>query len=207
MNLQEQTGMQSQTQMPKHMQLPQGRPNRLQRFRRASRPVVALMGALLLILTLGSQTPEKPKEGAKKPTPTETPAKKSPAVKLNPLEQKFVEDLTNSTLVGKWRLVKDGTLGEEREEKYNIRAVKKVGGDFWIISARVRYGKRDVTLPVPVKVYWGGDTPIISITNVGLPGLGTYTARVMIYGGYYTGTWSGPGHGGFLTGTIVKEES
>jgi hypothetical protein len=130
---------------------------------------------------------------------------KPPAAALNDLERKFQETLSNATLAGKWRLVADGKLGEEREETYTLGAVRKLSGDLWVIQARIQYADKDVTLPVPVRVVWAGDTPVISITDAGLPGLGKYTARVMVYNGLYTGTWFAPDHGGFLTGRVVKE--
>ena len=123
------------------------------------------------------------------------------------LEKKFRETLNGATMLGRWREVKEGSLGEEKEERYTIRGVTKGTGDIWILLAQVQFGKKDVTLPVPVNVHWAGDTPVISITNAGLPGLGTYTARVLIYDNLYTGTWSGPGHGGFLSGTILRENA
>jgi hypothetical protein len=123
---------------------------------------------------------------------------------LSSLEKQFAETLSGATLAGRWRVVKDGKLGEEADERYEIRSVQKVGGDLWSISARIQYGGKDLTIPVPVKVYWAGDTPVISITKAGLPGLGTYSARVMIYQGTYTGSWFGTGHGGFLSGTVTK---
>jgi hypothetical protein len=143
---------------------------------------------------------------AKKPQEAK-PAEKSseePAAKLNALEKQFQETMTNAVLAGKWRLVQDGKLGEEKTDRYTIRSVAKVGEDLWLIGARVEYGGKDVTVPVPVKVLWAGDTPVITITKAGLPGLGTFTARVLVYDGYYTGTWSGTGHGGFLSGVVER---
>ena len=52
---------------------------------------------------------------------------------------------------------------------------------------------------------WAGDTPVISVTNVAFPGLGTYSARVVIYGDSYAGTWDGKDHGGQMFGKIVKK--
>ncbi|MBI4660416.1 MAG: SUMF1/EgtB/PvdO family nonheme iron enzyme [Verrucomicrobia bacterium] len=141
--------------------------------------------------------------GQPKPSSDKTPPASEAADRAD-LEQKFKETLSNSVLVGRWCLVKDGKLGEEREEKYTIRTVNKAGEDLWLIFARVQYGEKDVTLPVPVQVKWAGDTPVISITNLGLPGLGTYTARVVIYDRTYAGTWSGPNYGGLLHGIIEK---
>jgi hypothetical protein len=136
---------------------------------------------------------------------SESSEKKTAPAPLTELDKKFMETLSSSTLAGRWRLAKDGKLGDEREDKYTIGTVTKLGADLWVIGARIQYGGKDVTLPVPVKVFWAGDTPVISITNAGIPGLGTYTARVMVYGDYYTGTWSAPDHAGFLCGTILKE--
>ena len=55
-------------------------------------------------------------------------------------------------------------------------------------------------------VRWAGDTPVISVTNFGIPLIGTYSARVVIYQGQYAGTWSGKTHGGHLFGKIVKND-
>ncbi len=123
------------------------------------------------------------------------------------LEKQFKELLTDAVFVGRWCLVKDGAMGEEQDEKYTIHGASKVGGEVWLIHARVQYGRRDLVVPIPVKVKWAGDTPIISITDLGIPGLGTYTARVVVYGGTYAGTWSGGNHAGLLHGIIRKLEA
>jgi hypothetical protein len=162
------------------------------------------MAAAALALVMGAGSDEEAKKDSDAPG---APEKGEEPIRLNALEEKFAATMKGATLAGKWRLVKDGKLGEEKEDKYTIRAATKVGEDLWLISARVQYGGKDVAVPVPVKVFWAGDTPVISITNAGLPGLGTYTSRVLIYDGYYTGTWSGPGHAGFLSGLITHEES
>jgi len=141
--------------------------------------------------------------GDDKGTPAQAGGAKEPP-KLSALEKKFQDALENVVFTGRWRLVEGGKLGEEAEDKYTIRSASKVAEDTWLIHARIQYGGKDVAVPVPVKVYWAGDTPVISITSAGIPGLGTYTARVLVHEGLYTGTWSGPGHGGFLSGVITK---
>jgi hypothetical protein len=156
-----------------------------------------LLLAPLLVGLGGVADPEEAKEDKREKTGTQE------ALPLTDLEKKFRDALTNVVLSGKWRLVEEGKLGGESDEKYTISSATKVGADLWMIVARIQYGEKDVKLPVPVKVYWAGDTPVISVTKAVIPFLGTYTARVMIYGGYYTGTWSGPGHGGFMSGLLV----
>lgn len=122
------------------------------------------------------------------------------------LEKRFTDTLTQATFNGRWCLVEQGKLGPSKEETYTIQGVNKVGGDVWLVHARIQYGQRDVTVPVPVRVKWAGDTPVISITDLAIPGVGTYTARVLIYGDTYAGTWSGGTHGGLLNGAITRKE-
>lgn len=55
---------------------------------------------------------------------------------------------------------------------------------------------------IPVK--WAGDTPVISVTDMTIPLLGTYTARVTIYKDTYAGMWSGGNHGGYMWGKLEK---
>ena len=55
-----------------------------------------------------------------------------------------------------------------------------------------------------LKAYAAGDTPIITLTNLEIPGLGTFTSRVIIYEGRYAGTWQHGDVGGHLFGRIEK---
>ena len=53
----------------------------------------------------------------------------------------------------------DGRPGQPAEEEYTILKVKKAGeGDLWFFTARIKYGNKDVTLPVPVPIKWAGKT-------------------------------------------------
>ena len=63
-----------------------------------------------------------------------------------------------------------------------------------------------MTLPLTLPIRWAGDTPVICVDKLGIPGLGVYTARVMIYADHYAGFWSGANHGGHLFGIIKKAE-
>ena len=119
------------------------------------------------------------------------------------LEKNFQESLTGATLEGSFTRGADGRL---REEKYAIEKISKIGGETWLFTARVRYGSRDVTVPMPLTVKWAGDTPMVALTDLSIPGLGgPYTARVMFYRGQYAGTWSAKETGGHLFGRIVKQ--
>ena len=123
---------------------------------------------------------------------------------LTPNEQQFQEMLSGVTLVGHFTITGEGDSGTLREEKYTITKVTKLSDDYWFFFARIQYGGRDVTVPLKLEVKWADDTPIITLTDLEMPNLGTYTARVIIYRGQYAGTWSGGRYGGHLFGTITK---
>jgi len=128
--------------------------------------------------------------------------------KLSPeeLEAKFKATLTKATLSGRWCGIKDGKLTPEKEDKYTIIGVQKLGGDAWVIHARMQYGQKDIIAPIPVQVKWAGDTPVILVDNIGIPGGNNYSARLLIYDHAYAGTWSGGDHAGLLNGLITNEK-
>ena len=126
-------------------------------------------------------------------------SKKPPAAEA--LEKQFEQTLSGATLDGHFTTGKGGQL---REEKYTISKVSKMGGDTWLFSTRIQYGDHDVTVPLPLTVKWAGDTPVITLTDFSIPGMGTFTARVLIYRDQYAGTWSGGKAGGELFGRIVR---
>ena len=131
------------------------------------------------------------------------------------LEKEFQEIMTGATLTGYWQMTGEGgltgkaPLTEPKGEKYSISGVTKMGGDYWLVAARIQIAEdKDVTVPVPVRVVWSGDTPVITLDDVPIHGLGTYSARVMVYRGFYSGTWlcNGKNYGGVMMGRIEKSE-
>jgi hypothetical protein len=118
------------------------------------------------------------------------------------LEKQFQESMTGVVLEG--QSTRDGRPGVS-DDKYTIEKVVKQSGDTWTIYARVQYQGKDVTVPFPIQVKWAGDTPVITLTDQALPGMGAYTARVVIYKGRYAGTWSGARGGGTVFGRVVKK--
>jgi len=128
-------------------------------------------------------------------------------VELNEHEKKFEASLKNAVFVGRWCLVKDGKMGEAKAETYTIHNAKKVNDRQWIISSRMQWGKKDITVPIPVNVLWAGDTPVITLDKLWIPGAGTYSARVMVFEDTYAGTWSGPNYGGLLNGVVTHPKT
>jgi len=133
----------------------------------------------------------------------EPPASTTPATQQAERFAQLEKSLTGVTLVGH-----STSTGEEETklepERYEFESVKHLGDNKWLLKARIRYGEHDVTLPLTLPIRWAGDTPVITVDNLGIPGLGTYTARVMIYANHYAGFWSGADHGGHLFGMIER---
>ncbi len=125
--------------------------------------------------------------------------------KLTELEKTFYDLMKDSVLIGSFRLItKDGALTEPRDEVYTVDGAQKIHGENWTVKSRIQYGKVDVTVPIPIKLYWVEDTPVISVTDLMVPGVGVYTSRVQVYRGVYAGSWFGKGYGGTLSGRIMK---
>ena len=119
------------------------------------------------------------------------------------LERRFQAMMSGITLVG--HSAAPGQHGVSDEERYVIEKVSKLAGDTWLFEARIQYGGHDFPVPVPVQIKWAGDTPVITLTDLTIPGLGTFTARVLLYRDQYAGTWSSKDHGGQLFGKIVRQ--
>ena len=99
----------------------------------------------------------------------------------------------------------DGSDRPPNKETYEIHSVQKFGEeDLWIFTARIKYGKKDITLPMPLPVKWVGDVPVITMQDLNIPGLGTFSAHVVIDGQKYAGTWAHGQVGGHLYGKISK---
>ena len=119
------------------------------------------------------------------------------------LDRDFEQMMSGVTLVGgSTRLSDDQVAGGER---YVIEGVSKMVGDTWLVRTRFQCcGQSNVVLPIPVTIKWAGDTPVITLTDFSIPGMGTYTARVLLYRDQYAGTWSGKNGGGQIFGKIIR---
>ena len=116
----------------------------------------------------------------------------------------FAESMQGVVLTGySTRLNRPGLSGEER---YYIDSVTHVSGDTWLFKSRFEHGGREIPVPIPLTVRWAGDTPVITMTDLSIPGVGTYTVRIVLYRDQYAGTWSADreGVGGQMFGKIVR---
>ena len=118
----------------------------------------------------------------------------------------FEKKLSGVKLVGRFTVL--GKEGEDLpKEEYTIHSVKKLPeGDYWMFNARVQYGGNDNKFSLPLEVKWAGTTPVITLTDFTIPGMGTFSSRVIIYKNKYSGTWTHGKVGGHLFGVIEQLE-
>ena len=122
------------------------------------------------------------------------------------LFKQFEKTLTNAEMSGQFTLV--GKEAPPIKESYTIHSVKKMSqGDYWVFTARIKYGKKDITLPMPLQVKWAGNKPVIYLDNVTIPGLGTFSSYTVIDGDKYAGTWQHGDVGGHMFGTITPAKT
>ncbi|MGE5195027.1 MAG: hypothetical protein ACM3U2_21245 [Deltaproteobacteria bacterium] len=162
---------------------------------------------LLAVVTLGMVVSTARAADERKNTPAEGPeAEASVSAGQAAIEKKFAEDLSGVVFAGSYSVTAAGKETPAEMEKYTINRVSKVKDreDYWLFVTRIQYGKTDLEVPLMLQVKWAGDTPVITLTNLTIPGLGTFTSRVMIYGERYAGTWQHGKTGGHLWGRIEK---
>ena len=116
--------------------------------------------------------------------------------------------LTGTRWTGQFTVVGNDAKPPAPEQYEILEANKADEGDNWNLVVRIKYGKNDVTLPLPpLEIKWAGETPVITVDRLTIPTMGTFDARVLIRRGQYAGTWAHDDVGGHLFGTIEKMES
>jgi hypothetical protein len=119
-------------------------------------------------------------------------------------DRAFEAMMANVSLVG--QSTSFGREGISGKEEYAIDKVSRIAGDRWLFHTTLKLGARELTVPIPVLVLWAGDTPVITLTDLSIPGLGTYSARVLLFRDHYAGTWAGAEGGGHVFGDILRRD-
>lgn len=119
------------------------------------------------------------------------------------LEEAFEELLSGAKLVGSFTDDSNPDAPPLRDS-YTIASAEKIEGDRWSFQAQIEYRETPISVPLVLQVKWAGDTPVITLDDLAIPGLGTFTARVLFHGGSYAGIWRGPGHGGQMFGRVER---
>ena len=125
---------------------------------------------------------------------------------LSDLERQFAERMRGISMVGRFTIAgrEDRPASPDR---YDIESVEKVGDNLWRFNAK--FGDSGgVTIPLVVTMRWAGDTPMVILTDLTIPSMGTFTTRVFFYRDHYAGTWSNEtGIGGHMFGRLEKQAS
>lgn len=120
------------------------------------------------------------------------------------LYTKLSEYLSGTKWTGQFTMADIDNDDLVKEAYYILSATKMDEGDYWKIVTRIKYGKNDTTVSLPMEIKWAGETPVITVDKMLVPGLGTFDARVLIRRGKYSGTWAHNKVGGHLFGEIEK---
>jgi hypothetical protein len=128
------------------------------------------------------------------------------AAKQEDRERILAARLSGATLIGHFTDSSSPQPAALHEERYVLDSVRKLDSGQWLFQARIQYGEHDLTLPLTLPIEWAGDTPVIQVDKLPIPGLGTFTARVMIHNGYYAGYWRAVDHGGHLFGRVERSQ-
>ena len=119
------------------------------------------------------------------------------------LEREFEELLQGSDMIGYFTVT--GMDLPAQEDSYSVSKLEKMEDGRWLFTASMSYGDNTIAIPMPFDVIWSGDTPVITVSDQLIEGLGTFSARVLIYDGLYAGTWKHDAFGGHMWGKIEKK--
>lgn len=124
-------------------------------------------------------------------------------------DAEFAALLDGARMEGKFNLSSATGESAAQVDLYSVSELRKGEDDTWIFEYTMSYGQGPdgpkQTVPIPVRVEWAGDTPVLTMTDQTVEGLGTFTVRVMIHGERYAGTWSNGTVGGHMWGRIVRD--
>lgn len=118
--------------------------------------------------------------------------------------QAFAKMMANVKMVGAFTVV--GQADPPKQDgAYVIKSVRKVPeGDYWVFDALVQHDGKEMPLQIPIEVKWSGDTPVITLENLTIPSLGTFSARIVLYRDAYAGMWVHGNVKGHMYGVIEK---
>jgi hypothetical protein len=124
------------------------------------------------------------------------------------LEKQFAQTMSGAMLNGLATVVNSGKIVNQIPDSYRLGKVSKVDDkghwkfEYYIAGTELLY-----EMP-PLKVQWAGETPLIIFSGIKIKGKpGTFTAKLLIDGDQYSGTWSDGENGGHLVGLIVHEKA
>lgn len=121
-------------------------------------------------------------------------------------ERQLAENLSGTTLIGFMGRNHKGRIeAVAADAGYRLGKVEKNPAGLWRFDYFMPGTDTLFDMP-PVAVEWAGEIPVIVITEIAIPGkAGTFSARILIDGDQYSGTWSDGKSRGCMFGAIVRE--
>ena len=116
-------------------------------------------------------------------------------------EEAFAELLTGARLTG-WFTDDTRLDSPPSKDSYVISRCEKADGGKWLFEAQI--GENGLKVPLYVPIEWAGSTPVITLDQFPVPGMGNFDARVLFHGTSYAGTWRGAKHGGEMMGRVER---
>jgi hypothetical protein len=136
------------------------------------------------------------------------PTDSAPAATEAEREAALAQMLSGATLEGSFTTSGRGQDGARlTRDKYTLGEVKKLDAGNWLFPVRIQYADKDLTLPLSLPIVWAGDTPVVVVEGVGIPGLGTFSARVLFFHDHYAGYWQHGEVSGNLFGVIHRADA
>jgi hypothetical protein len=162
--------------------------------------VLTLSLAFLTSLPSHARAQDAPKtEPPKAQTPVEKP---KPQKTRKEAEKEFAEAMTGCQLIGQFTVEGKAEAGNQKPDRYLIAGVQKVQGDHWTFT----YVHRGIPIPLVLRVLWAGNTPVMTLDEFTIAGMGTFSARLMfdLNADLYAGTWQHGDVGGLMFGRIER---
>lgn len=144
-----------------------------------------------------------------------------PAIQKAPVESsdedtsralRLAQYLTGAVFTGNFTVDgKTDLSGEEaslpKPESYTVNSCQyDAATGKYVMKVKIQYGSTDGEFPMQLDVLFAGRTPVITLDSVWIPGLGTFSSRVLIHNGRYSGTWQHDEKGGHLFGKITPAD-
>lgn len=173
---------------------------------RKTTTVLTTILAFLMSTSLQAQeqTSTKP-DSTDKAKPIEARVEPTKANVQLAAEKAFQTLLSGATLVGNFTVNGAEKIDAAKllnPDRYELYMISKAKGDYW----QFIYDHKGIPIPLQIKVLWAGTTPILTLDEFTIAGMGTFSARLMFHDNQYAGTWRHGKKHGLMFGKIETRE-
>lgn len=171
---------------------------------------VRFPGGAVLAMVLVTAIPALAQSPAKTSPPTTSPtavtgdaSENARSESPNDRRDRLARYLTGASFEGSFTIDAHEETAP-KAESYTITSCEPLAEENrYRLKVKIRYGDVDGEFPMDLDILWAGATPVITLDAMVIPGLGTFSSRVVIHNGRYAGTWQHGASGGHLFGKIT----